>query len=136
MFVYTPQNVCLLLLRIFGHKLPSLICLSTSDINKILQSHNKSILTLNFFLTNQLILTLRAKAFAQYPVSGQLVVSMKVQQLQAALSREIPFLIPTTTTPYTKSKSPTPRDELESLITPPLLKAASGCLLAATAALI
>ena len=72
MFVYTPQNVCLLLLRIFGHKLPSLICLSTSDINKILQSHNKSILTLNFFLTNQLILTLRAKAFAQYPVSGQL----------------------------------------------------------------
>ena len=65
-----------------------------------------------------------------------LVCSMKVQQLQAALSREIPFLIPTTTTPYTKSKSPTPRDELESLITPPLLKAASGCLLAATAALI
>ena len=66
----------------------------------------------------------------------ELIVSMKGQQLQAALSREIPFLIPTTTTPYTKSKSPTPRDELESLITPPLLKAASGCLLAATAALI
>ena len=48
------------------------------------------------------------------------VVSMKVQQLQATLSREIPFLIPTTTTPYTKSKSPTPRDELESLIMPPI----------------
>ena len=61
---------------------------------------------------------------------------MKVQQLQAALSWEIPFLIPTTTTPYTKSKSPTPRDELESLIMPPIRKAASGCLLAAAAALI
>ena len=65
-----------------------------------------------------------------------LLFSMKSQQLQAAQSREIPFHIPTTTTPYTKSKSPTPRDELESLIMPPIRKAASGCLLAAAAALI
>ena len=64
--------------------------------------------------------TAKSGLFRSMSVPPESVVSMKVQQLQAALSWEIPFLIPTTTTPYTKSKSPTPRDELESLITTPI----------------